>query len=155
MPAITPVQQRVWVALTHPPPHRLDRIRQLSERIGTDRLEMYPVAATVAAAVMLLRYVCAPVLSEENFWTLVGSPKSKVVRPAYADKAAEVIAPVVDPVPWVAAGRDPTEVESFAAILSTVVLLAAQRVGTGARGVASKRQEAEVAALLEGRRLRL
>ncbi len=71
------------------------------------------------------------------------------MRPAYADKAAEVIAPVVDPVPWVAAGRDPTEVESFAAILSTVVLLAAQRVGTGARGVASKRQEAEVAALLE------
>ncbi|MBA2338521.1 MAG: XamI family restriction endonuclease [Acidimicrobiia bacterium] len=99
----------------------------------------------------LLRYVCAPVLSEENFWTLVGSPKSKVVRPAYADDAAEVIGPVIDPVrfPWVADGRDPTDVESYAAVLSTVVLLAAQRVGTGARGGASRRQEAEVAGVLE------
>lgn len=98
----------------------------------------------------LLRYVCAPILSEENFWTLVGSPKSKTVRPEYADEAAEVIVPVVDPVrfPWIKEGRGPTDIESHAAILSTVVLLAAQRVGTGARGGASKRQEAEVAAVL-------
>lgn len=98
----------------------------------------------------MLRYVCAPVLSEENFWTLVGSPKSKVVRDAYADDAAEVIIPVIDPVrfPWVAANRDPTEKELFAATQSTVALLAAQRVGTGARGVASKAQEAAVATVL-------
>ena len=100
----------------------------------------------------LLRYVCAPILSEENFWTLVGSPKSKAVRPQYADDAAEVIVPVVDPVrfPWVKEDRAPTRTESHAAILSTVVLLAAQRIGTGARGGASKRQEASVAAVLAG-----
>lgn len=98
----------------------------------------------------LLRYVCAPVLSEENFWTLVGSPKSKRVAAKYADDAAEVIVPVIDPVrfPWVVEERDPTEIESHAALLSTVVLLAAQRVGTGARSGASKRQEAAVAAVL-------
>lgn len=99
----------------------------------------------------LLRYVCAPVLSEENFWTLVGSPKSKRVAPKYADDAAEVITPVIDPVrfPWVSEKREPTAMESHAAILSTVVLLAAQRVGTGARGGASKRQEAAVAVVLD------
>ncbi|WP_438000023.1 XamI family restriction endonuclease [Sorangium sp. So ce185] len=98
----------------------------------------------------LLRYVCAPVLSEENFWTLVGSPKSKTVRSQYADDAAEVIAPVVDPVrfPWVREDREPTRMEAYAAVLSTVVLLAAQRVGTGARGDVSKRQEAAVASVL-------
>lgn len=98
----------------------------------------------------LLRYVCAPILSEENFWTLVGSPKSKIVRAEFADEAAEVIGPVIDPVrfPWVRENRPPTSIESYAAILSTVVLLAAQRVGTGARGGASKRQEAAVAATL-------
>lgn len=98
----------------------------------------------------LLRYVCAPVLSEENFWTLVGSPKSKTVQPKYADDAAEVIAPVVDPVrfPWVRENRAPTKIEAYAALLSTVVLLAAQRVGTGARGDASRRQEAAVASVL-------
>jgi hypothetical protein len=99
----------------------------------------------------LLRYVCAPVLSEENFWTLVGSPKSKTVAAKYADDAAEVIVPVIDPVrfPWVNEDRSPTEMESHAAVLSTIVLLAAQRVGTGARGGASRRQEAAVAMVLQ------
>lgn len=99
----------------------------------------------------LLRYVCAPVLSEENFWTLVGSPKSKRVSEKYADDAAEVIVPVIDPVrfPWVAEARNPTALESHAAVLATVVLLAAQRVGTTARSGASRRQEAAVAAVLE------
>jgi len=98
----------------------------------------------------LLRYVCAPILSEENFWTLVGSPKSSKVAHRYADEAAEVIGPVIDPVrfPWIREGREPSSVESHAAILATVVLLAAQRVGTGARGGASKRQEAKVASIL-------
>jgi hypothetical protein len=90
------------------------------------------------------------VISEENFWTLVGSPKSKRVAPKYADEAAEVITPVVDPVrfPWVLERREPTPMESHAAILSTVVLLAAQRVGTGARSGASQKQESAVAAIL-------
>lgn len=98
----------------------------------------------------LLRYVCAPVLSEENFWTLVGSSKSKRVAPQYADDAAQVISLVLDPVrfPWVTEGREPTPQESHAAILSTVVLLAAQRVGTGARGDASRHQEAAVGSVL-------
>jgi XamI restriction endonuclease len=94
----------------------------------------------------ILRYVCAPILSEENFWTLVGSPKSKRVAARYADDAAAVIGPVVDPVrfPWVSVTRAPSPLELYAAILSTTVLLAAQRVGTGARSGASKRQESAV-----------
>jgi XamI restriction endonuclease len=98
----------------------------------------------------LLRYVCAPVLSEENFWTLVGSPKSKIVRDAYADDSAEVINLVIDPVrfPWISEGRHPSETERNAAVLATVVLLAAQRVGTSARRQTSRRQEAAVASAL-------
>ena len=98
----------------------------------------------------LLRYVCAPVLSEENFWTLVGSPKSKVVRSEYSETVAEVISLVIDPVrfPWVAANRDPTPQERDAALMATTVLLAAQRVGTGARSDRSKLQELAVAQVL-------
>lgn len=66
----------------------------------------------------LLRYVCAPILSEENFWTLVGSPKSKTVASKYADEAAEVIVPVIDPVrfPWVRERRSPTSEEAYGAL---------------------------------------
>lgn len=117
-----------------------DNLRRIDGRVFRDDPDVW----------QLLRYVCAPILSEENFWTLVGSPKSKVVREEYADEAAEVIGFVIDPVrfPWVRENRDPTSIESYAAVLSTVVLLAAQRIGTGARGGASKRQEAAVAKVL-------
>lgn len=100
----------------------------------------------------LLRYVCAPVLSEENFWTLVDSPKSSVVRPQYADDAAEVISLVVDPIrfPWVEANRDPQPGERNAALLATLSLLAAQRVGTKSRSLSSARQENAVKAVLAG-----
>lgn len=103
------------------------------------------------ASWQLLRYVCAPVLSEENFWTLVDSPKSKVVRPQYADDAAEVISLVIDPVrfPWVGQGRAPEPGERSAALLATLSLLAAQRVGTKTRSSASLRQEAEVRGVLQ------
>lgn len=113
-------------------------------RIGGDVFRENP------SAWQLLRYVCAPVLSEENFWTLVGSPKSKIVKPEYADDAAEVINLVIDPIrfPWVADERLATDRERYASILATVALLASQRVGTGARGERSKRQEAAVGAAL-------
>lgn len=117
-----------------------DNLRRIDGKLFADYPEIW----------QLLRYVCAPVLSEENFWTLVGSPKSKKVPARFADEAAEVIAPVIDPFrfPWVGAGRQPTATESHAAILSTVVLLAAPRVGTGARGGAAKRQAGVVAGVL-------
>ncbi len=117
-----------------------DNLRQIS----ADHFRDNPTAW------QLLRYVCAPVLSEENFWTLVGSPKSKAVRPEYADAVAEVISMVIDPVrfPWVADARDPSEQERYGAVLATVVLLAAQRVGTSTRGLRSQQQEAAVGAVL-------
>jgi len=98
----------------------------------------------------LLRYVCAPVLSEENFWTLVDSPKSKIVRPQYAEEAAEVVRLVLDPTrfPWIEEGRVPTSGELHAAKLATLSLLAAQRVGTSSRLAASVRQEEAVRSVL-------
>lgn len=117
-----------------------DNLRHISGRHFRDDPTMW----------QLLRYVCAPVLSEENLWTLVGSPKSKNVGSEYADAAAEVISMVVDPVrfPWVSTAREPSEQELYGAALATVVLLATQRIGTSTRGVRSKRQEAAVAAVL-------
>lgn len=141
------VNQEEWVETCEVLLPQVEMMLQVTEnlrRINADHFRDNPTAW------QLLRYVCAPVLSEENFWTLVGSPKSKAVRQEYAAAVAEVISRVVDPVrfPWVAAARDPSEQERYGAVLATVVLLAAQRVGTSTRGLRSQQQEAAVGAVL-------
>jgi hypothetical protein len=105
----------------------------------------------------MFRYVCAPPVSQEDFWTLVGGPKFRRVPADFADDAALAIVDVVDPVrfPWVGDERDPTPHELDAAVLATTCLWAAQDLGTQRRSESSKRQEAAVGAALRGAGLTL
>ncbi len=93
----------------------------------------------------ILRYVCAPRVSEEDLWTLVGK-KFKTVPPDFAEATAKTFASLVDMkrFPWVIASRDPSEREFEAAVLATTTLLAHETLNTARRGSASKSQEAQV-----------
>ncbi|MFD4126233.1 XamI family restriction endonuclease [Streptomyces globisporus] len=97
-----------------------------------------------------LRYFCAPPVSEEDLWTLVGQ-KFTTVPAALADDTANVISEVLDPVrfPWVGEERPPTYSERESAVMATTALWSLELLRTRRRGTASKRQEAEVAAILE------
>ncbi|UQX90311.1 XamI family restriction endonuclease [Jatrophihabitans telluris] len=99
----------------------------------------------------MFRYVCAPPVSQEDFWTLVGGPKFRRVPAELADEAALALVDVVDPVrfPWVEQSRDPTPVELDASVLATTCLWAAQFLGTQQRSESSKRQEAAVGSALQ------
>lgn len=97
-----------------------------------------------------LRYFCAPPVSEEDLWTLVGGPKFKRVPPAYADDVAEVIGLVLDPIrfPWVEQRRDPTAQERDKAVMATTALLTTALLSTQRRRAESFKQEAAVAEAL-------
>lgn len=103
------------------------------------------------------RYVCAPPISQEDLWTLVGGSKFKRVPASLASATADALRVVVDPVRfgWVKLGRAPTQHERDAAILATTVLWAAQQLGTQRRGEASTRQEAATSAALADAGLQL
>ncbi|MCR3746907.1 XamI family restriction endonuclease [Lentzea californiensis] len=98
-----------------------------------------------------MRYFCAPPVSEEDLWTLVGDSKFKRVPPELAEETARAISDVLDPVrfPWVGVGAQPTVVQKSSAVLATTTLLAQRFVGTSRRGEASFRQEGAVANALE------
>jgi hypothetical protein len=97
-----------------------------------------------------LRYFCAPPVSEEDLWTLVGK-KFKNVPASHADKAAEAFALLLDSrrAPWLEQGRAPTPQEAELATFSTSLLLAHESFKTGRRGLSSKAQEAEVSEALQ------
>jgi hypothetical protein len=97
----------------------------------------------------VLRYCCAPPISEEDLWTMVGR-KFKRVTPVIADDTAAALEPLLDPIrfPWIAAKRKPTNVERDAALLATTAMYASVMTGTRRRGDVSARQEAAVAAVL-------
>ncbi len=92
-----------------------------------------------------LRYTCAPRVSEEDLWTMVGK-KFKTVPAAHAELTAKVLSGLVDAkrFPWVIGGRTPTEAERAAAILATITLLAHEQLSTSRRGNASRSQEDQV-----------
>ncbi len=97
-----------------------------------------------------LRYFCAPPVSEEDLWTLVGK-KFKNVPVDYAERASEAFESVLDSrrLPWINESCSPTEEESENAIFSTTLLLAHETFKTNKRGSSSKAQEAEVSRALE------
>lgn len=97
-----------------------------------------------------LRYFCAPPVSEEDLWTLVGK-KFKSVPTTHAEKIAEAFTALLDGrrAPWLAADRPPTPAETELATVGTSLLLAHESFKTGRRGVSSKAQETEVSATLE------
>jgi predicted GNAT family acetyltransferase len=98
-----------------------------------------------------LRYYCAPPISEEDLWTMVGK-KFKRVPEDYAEDTASALIDVLDVVrlPWLEEGREPTEAEREAAVLATTQLVAYERLRTARRGQAAKVQEAFVAEQLRG-----
>ncbi len=105
----------------------------------------------------VLRYCCGPPVSEEDLWTYVGGPKFKRVPTAWASSVAEKFTILIDDVrfPWVRQGRSPSHGERQRALFATVMPLAQQRFATKGRGEASQRQEASVAAALDGAGYRL
>lgn len=96
-----------------------------------------------------LRYFCAPPISEEDLWTLVGK-KFKNVPSDYASKTAEAFSSVLDTrrAPWLPQDRDPKDDEFERAVMSTTVLLAHETAKTSRRGASSKAQEAQVSEAL-------
>lgn len=97
----------------------------------------------------ILRYVCAPRISEEDLWTLVGK-KFKNVPVASSDVAAKTLSSLIDMkrFPWVIADRDPSDAELEASLLATTTLLAHEALSTSRRGRASKSQELQVSEAL-------
>lgn len=93
----------------------------------------------------VLRYVCAPRVSEEDLWTLVGR-KFKQVPHSHADATAEQITNLLDikRFPWVFDRRSPTAAELEASLLATVTLLTHETLSTSRRGKASRIQELQV-----------
>lgn len=97
-----------------------------------------------------LRYFCAPPVSEEDLWTLVGK-KFKNVPATHAEKTAQAFAALLDArrAPWLEQNRAPTSAEAELATFSTALLLAHESFKTGRRGISSKAQETEVSEALE------
>lgn len=96
-----------------------------------------------------LRYACAPPISEEDLWTLVGK-KFKNVPAEYAPQTASAFEVVLDlrRFPWVAESRDPNDDEISKAVAATTALMAHESFKTQRRGLSSRNQEAQVAAAL-------
>jgi len=117
----------------------------------TDDLRSVSADALLADPLLwqVLRYCCAPPISEEDLWTMVGRKFKRVTEPV-ADDTATAIQPLLDPIrfPWVAATRSPTRTERNAAILATTAMYASVVTGTRRRGDVSARQEAAVGAVL-------
>jgi hypothetical protein len=97
----------------------------------------------------VLRYTCAPRVSEEDLWTLVGR-KFRHVPSEVADTVAQTFASLIDVkrFPWVVESRDPTGGEIDSSVIATATLLAHESLSTSRRGSASKAQEAFVTAEL-------
>lgn len=125
---------------------------------ATKNLREIDSAAFIASKQLwqILRYVCAPRVSEEDLWTLVGK-KFKTVPAAFADNTAKTISALIDAkrFPWVAANREPTALELEASVLATTTLLAHEALNTSRRGSASKSQEEQVSEVLTAAGLEL
>jgi hypothetical protein len=97
----------------------------------------------------VLRYCCAPPISEEDLWTMVGK-KFRRVSADIAEETAEALQLLYDPIrfPWLPDSRLPTPAERDAAVLATTAMYASVMTGTRRRGDVSVRQEAAVADVL-------
>ena len=93
----------------------------------------------------VLRYFCAPPISEEDLWTVVGRKFTRVPRDS-ADRVAETFIALFDRLrlPWLDAERAPTNDELESAVRGTVVLLAHERLKTERRKASSQSQEVAV-----------
>jgi hypothetical protein len=119
----------------------------------TDDLRSVTAEALLADPLLwqVLRYCCAPPISEEDLWTMVGR-KFRRVTPDIAGETAEAVQPLFDPIrfPWLERDGAPTKIERDASLLATTAMYASVMTGTRRRGQVSARQEAAVAAVLTG-----
>jgi hypothetical protein len=127
---------------------RADRSVRLAMTATNDLTSVTGVALLTSPTELwqVLRYFCAPPISEEDLWTLVGK-KFKSVPADMADKTAVALTSVIDirRFPWFGKARGPTPAEREAALIATTLLLAHEAVKTVRRGRASKKQEDAVA----------
>ncbi len=93
-----------------------------------------------------LRYVAAPPVSDDDLETLSGVRESQYSKPDMWPDVVDTIRTYIDShrFPWVVDNHEPTEVERYAAIISTAAQLAAQKVETARRNEAKKEQESLV-----------
>jgi hypothetical protein len=137
---------------------------ELARRLfaATDDLLDFRSGAALAAEPGLLRvarYLGAPPISADDLDTLAESriASRKRLDPDLAEKAARVIASVLDPerFAWLVTNgaRRPTEAERLIALRWTAGLLAASETAVGRRGESSRRQEKAVRDLLSSEQL--
>lgn len=101
-----------------------------------------------------LRYLAAPPISDDDLHVLADvsslSPQKLAEDTAAAARIIDTIVRTADPIrfPWLAEGRAPTTVERNFAIMSSALLLTAQRVVTDRRSDGKNQQEEKVKAYL-------
>ncbi len=94
----------------------------------------------------VLRYFCAPPISEEDLWTMVGH-KFKTMRDTDAPASSSDFRDLFDRhrFPWIDQGRLPSPDQREAAILATACVYSTEQLRTVRRGSSSRVQELAVA----------
>lgn len=100
------------------------------------------------------RYLAAPPISEDDLKTLAQSTLSaQALRrdPSEADRIRKNVLHILDPhrFPWVEADKKPTKSEQETAVVASAALVAARKVETERRQQAGRKQEKDVAQVLE------
>jgi hypothetical protein len=94
-----------------------------------------------------LRYFCAPPVSEEDLWTLVGRKFKRTTNESIANSTAVAISKILDKIrfPWILGSDNPDPADLEGAVRATTVLLAHELFKTERRKNASKKQENRIA----------
>ncbi len=108
---------------------------------------------TQPAQLTAIRYLASPAISEDDLKVLAEATLSATRLRAEPEMATRVIDTILlgldrERFPWVAEGREPTESERAAAVISTAALIATQKVQTSRRTNAKTDQEQTVADML-------
>ena len=99
----------------------------------------------------VLRYFCAPPISEEDLWTMVGRKFKSTANQVIAEGAAKALKSIIDKkrFPWIATRSTPERTALLIAIKSTSMLLAHERFKTARRRDISSKQEDAIRVLLK------
>lgn len=139
---------------------QLDRVEPLVDAAFSSTNNLLDVSKDLLSAEpqlwQTLRYFCAPPISEEDLWTLVGR-KFKQVKPEFAPEAASAFAALLDTrrFPWLVERRQPTAFEAQVGRQTSAMILAHESLKTSRRGTASRAQEDEVVDALQRAGLKL
>lgn len=104
----------------------------------------------------LVRYLAGPPISTDDLKVLADAtsitPKRLQAEPEVADRIISVVLEGLDRrrFPWVTEGREPDEIERYAAVVATASMMATQRLGTNRRNEGKTKQERQVEDALLG-----